>query len=80
MYVIFLINFTVICPPLDPPENGAIDCSLGDDGLVNPGDFCLFSCDDGFMLDHSERRTCLDDGTWSGLETTCREGQLNLIV
>jgi len=80
MYVIFLINFTVICPPLDPPENGTIDCSLEDDGLANPGDFCLFTCDDGFILDHSERRTCLDVGSWSGLEKPCREDQLNLHV
>jgi len=69
--------FPVICPSLYPPENGTIDCLLGDDGVANPGDFCLFSCDDGFILSRSSRRTCLDSGAWSGLETACREGLFN---
>ena len=63
-----------MCPVLSAPQNGTIDCSLGDDGQPNPGDFCLFACDDGFVLSRSDRRTCLESGAWSGLETACREG------
>ena len=62
---------TGICPPLDVPLDGIIDCSLGDDGQPNVGDFCRFTCDDGFELDGSDMRTCQNDSSWSGTETTC---------
>ena len=58
----------LICPPLTAPDNGYIDCLLGDDGEANPGDTCTFRCDDGHVL---EDRTCGDNGSWSGTETTC---------
>ena len=60
-----------VCPPLTAPDNGDIDCSLGDDGEANPGDTCTFTCDDGHELSGRGRRTCRDDGTWSGLAATC---------
>ncbi|XP_065903900.1 P-selectin-like [Dysidea avara] len=59
------------CPPLTAPDNGDIDCSLGDDGEANPGDTCTFTCDDGYELGGSTSRTCGDDGSWSGTDTTC---------
>ncbi|XP_065905188.1 P-selectin-like [Dysidea avara] len=59
------------CPPLTAPDNGDIDCSLGDDGEANPGDTCTFTCDDGYELGGSTSRTCGDDGNWSGTDTTC---------
>ncbi|XP_065905187.1 sushi, von Willebrand factor type A, EGF and pentraxin domain-containing protein 1-like [Dysidea avara] len=59
------------CPPLTAPDNGDIDCSLGDDGEANPGDTCTFTCDDGYELGGSTSKTCGDDGSWSGTDTTC---------
>jgi len=47
-----------------------IDCSLGDDGIANPGDTCTYSCDDDYMVDGDMTVTCGDDGTWSD-DTTC---------
>lgn len=59
------------CPPLTAPGSGTIDCSLRADGEANPGDTCTFKCDAGHVLGGSTNRTCLDDGTWSGTDTTC---------
>ena len=28
------------CPPLTAPDDGTIDCSLGDDGFATEGDSC----------------------------------------
>ena len=48
-----------------------IDCSLGVDGVPNPGDTCTYTCDDGYMLDGDMTVTCGDDGSWSD-DTTCK--------
>ena len=64
----------VTCPQLIAPDNGDIDCSLGDNGEANPGDTCTFTCDDNYELGFSSSRTCRDDGTWSGDATTCSRG------
>ena len=69
-----LFHLVPTCPPLTAPDNGDIDCSLGDDGEANPGDTCTFTCDDGYELGGSTSRTCGDDGNWSGTDTTCTRG------
>ena len=61
----------IVCQPLTAPDNGVIDCSLGDDGEANPGDTCTFTCDDGYELEGSTSRSCEADGSWSGNETKC---------
>ena len=72
LHIIFLILVEAItCPPLDSPENGRIDCLLGDDGEPNLGDFCIYICDEGYNITGSTRRTCRADGTWSGTDVTC---------
>ena len=73
---LWFVPTVVTCPPLTAPDNGDIDCSLGDDGEVNPGDTCTFTCDDGYELGGSTSRTCGDDGSWSGNDTTCTTGML----
>ena len=70
----------VTCPPLTAPDNGAIDCSLGDDGEANPGDTCTFTCNDGYELGSSTSRTCGDDGSWSGTDATCTFGMMILYM
>ena len=40
------------------PENGMIDCSLGDDGVANNGDTCTVTCNDGFTLNGDATRMC----------------------
>ena len=75
------ISYPIVptCPPLTVPDDGDIDCSLGDDGEANPGNTCTFTCDDGYELGGSTSRTCGDDGRWSGNDTTCTRGMLPLL-
>ena len=73
--MLFFPQKIVTCPPLTAPDNGDIDCSLGDDGEANPGDTCTFTCDNGHELTGSETRTCQNDGMWSGSEPTCDRGK-----
>ena len=56
--------------------NGAIDCSLGDDGIPSYGDTCSFTCETGFKLTGSDTRTCQSNGNWSGNTAICKEGYL----
>ena len=65
-----------MCPPFDDgPNNGDIDCSLGPDEQPNPGDTCMYTCDDGYRLQEgSTTRTCQNNETWSGMVPKCIPG------
>ena len=43
-------QFLYTCPTLMAPNNGDIDCSLGEDGTPTKGDNCTFTCDYGYRL------------------------------
>ena len=64
------------CPELGQPDNGMIECALGDDGVASYQDTCRFSCVEGYHLSGSTSRTCQSDGTWSGSSATCDRGML----
>ena len=64
----------VPCPPLSDPNNGMINCSLGDDGDPSYEDICSFTCNTGYELTGSDTRTCQSDGSWSGNDVVCRRG------
>ena len=51
-----------------------IICSLGDDKIPSYEDTCNFTCDTGYELSGSVERTCKSDGSWSGDDTMCSEG------
>ena len=71
----------IICRVLTAPDNGDVDCSLGDDGEANPGDTCTFKCNTGFGIeDGSISRTCQIDGTWSGRRTECGRGECYYVL
>ena len=71
------LHVVITCPLLiDSPNNGMINCSLGDDGQPNPGDTCSYTCNTGFVLDGNTIRTCQNDATWSDTEPFCRPGML----
>ena len=54
------------CPQLSAPVHGSVGpCSN------LPGQACQFSCDQGYVLSGATRRTCKNDGTWTGLQTHC---------
>ena len=64
------------CPELGQPDNGMIECVLGDDGVASYQDTCRFSCVEGYHLSGSTSQTCQSDGTWSGSSATCDRGML----
>ena len=65
----------LVCPSLTDPSNGMISCSLGSDGVANPGESCIFTCNTGYQLMGSGIRTCQNDGSWSGSDATCSRGE-----
>ena len=65
----------VQCPPLTNPNNGMINCSLGDDGFPSYEDTCSFTCNTGYKITGSDTRTCQSDENWSGTKVMCRRGK-----
>ena len=66
------ICLIVSCPSLNNPNNGMINCSLGDDGTPSYEDTCSFTCNTGYdELTGSSERTCQSDGSWSGSPVSC---------
>ncbi|KAK6179269.1 hypothetical protein SNE40_011671 [Patella caerulea] len=58
------------CPPLPTPKHGHMICSRDD---FNYATECRFTCDNGFKLVGSRKRTCLAIAVWTGITTRCRE-------
>ena len=71
IYTLVSNPYTVSCPLLVGPKSGTINCSLGDDVVMSYEDTCSFTCNTGYELTGSDTRTCLSDGSWSGVETIC---------
>ena len=72
-----LLLIVATCPMLIAPDNGIIDCFLGDDGIATDGDTCTVTCNDGFMLSGDATRRCQIDGRrnrWLGDEARCEPG------
>ena len=65
---------SVPCSSLTDPNNGVINCSLGDDGVPSYEDTCIFTCNTGYELTGSDTRTCRHNGSWSGSDDVCRRG------
>ena len=68
-------SFLVFCPPLTDSSNGAINCSLGDDGALSYEDTCSYTCNTGYELPGNKNRTCQSDGSWSGSDGVCNRGE-----
>ena len=64
---------------LTDPNNGMIICSLGDDGVPSYKDTCSFTCNTGYELTGNDTRTCQSDGSWSGSDPMCRQGNVKKI-
>lgn len=65
------------CRPLSAPRNGHIQCSTTTipNALRHGHEVdteCLFSCQVGFRLVGSRRRSCLPNTLWTGLPGTCQ--------
>ena len=68
-------SFLVSCPSLIDPNNGMINCSLGDDRVYSYEDTCSFTCNTGYQLNGSDTRNCQSSGTWSGSDAMCSRGE-----
>ena len=71
---LFLCKLLVRCSFLTDPNDGTINCSLGDDGVPSYEDTCSFTCNTGYELTGSDTRTCQSNETWSGSDVLCRRG------
>ena len=67
---------SVKCSMLSDPNNGVINCSLGDDKVPSYEDSCSFKCNTGYKLTGSDTRTCQSDGKWSGSDSMCSRGSM----
>ena len=69
------------CPELPSLPNGKIDCSPFITGLLEEGEdeICTFTCNPGFILEGSATRYCQEVGTWSGEDTSCKEGMFIIL-
>ena len=70
----------VSCLPLTDPNNGMINCLLGDDEVPSYEDTCSFTCNTGYELTGSDSRTCQSNGSWSGSDDVCRRGIAKLCM
>ena len=61
----------VSCSSLIDPNNGMMNCSLGDDNITSYEDTCGFTCNTGYQQIGSSQRTCQSDGSWSGSPVSC---------
>ncbi|CAH1272771.1 SELP [Branchiostoma lanceolatum] len=59
----------VQCPALSSPSNGEMACDRS--SSFRFPETCSFTCDPGYELSGSSRRTCQADRTWSGSDVTC---------
>ena len=63
---------SVSCSSLTDPNNGLVNCSLGDGGVPSYENTCSFICNIGYELTGSDTRTCQSNGSWSGTNIVCR--------
>ena len=49
------LSLTVICDSLNNPNNGVINCSVGDDGVHVYNVTCSFTCNTGYELNQITR-------------------------
>ena len=69
------ISLDIRCDILSTPSNGEMTCSSGRVGVGYKGDTCSFTCNTGYELTGSNNRTCQDNGSWSGEDTSCKKGR-----
>ena len=77
-YVSIVHYLLVRCKQLAHPNNGMVDCSLGDDGVPSYEDTCSFTCGAGYELTGSNTRRCQSDGSWTVNNPTCKRGEQSI--
>ena len=64
--------YIVYCQSLNDIDNGNITCGFGDDEILSYEDICHIKCNPGYTLTGNDTRTCLSNGSWSGVDSICR--------
>lgn len=57
------------CPALPSPKNGHMVCTTDDFSYPT---VCRFTCQAGYQLLGSRKRSCLAIALWTGIATRCR--------
>lgn len=57
-----------LCKAAKPMRNGQVTYEGGDTTI---GSTTLYTCMEGYSLTGNRRRTCLQHGSWSGMEPIC---------
>ena len=65
----------VNCSSLTDPNNGTVNCSLGDDRVHSYEDTCSFTCWSSYGLIGISPRSCQSDGSWSGSDIMCEKSK-----
>lgn len=57
----------ITCGALSKLDNGEYSCTFGD----SYNSVCKATCNEGYILQGSKTKTCLDTKMWSGVESRC---------
>lgn len=64
------------CGTLHAPTNGVITCTSGNDY----NSLCRFMCVEGYDMKGSSSRVCQKDGTYSGIQPSCKRKICSLLL
>ena len=68
---LLLYLYFIVCPLIDNPTHGYINCSTENYEVATYEDTCNITCITGYELTGNDIRTYESDGNWSGTETNC---------
>ena len=69
-YAWFFSIADVICEELKSPANVGITYDKSDWPLL-PGTVAVYSCQENYELEGTDKRTCTVNGSWAGLQPKC---------
>jgi len=78
--IIFVFVYVVNCQKLNDVENGNVDCSFEKNGVPSYEDTCNITCKSQYVLTGNATRICLSNGSWSGIDGTCKIGKYSYVA
>ena len=77
-YLLILFLYSVpICE--EPPLTNGMYAGQHDGPVYQQGEAITAICDPGYLLNGTTERQCIADGVWSGMDSTCDQGQWNAL-